>query len=384
MLTTIAFVTGGLLGGLGVGWSGRIRRRTASTASPVGLAPQDAAAPPGVVPAGDAAPDSALTWRDRCIQYRLSEEYLAAQTKQIIDEYSSLMAMSLAEAIERTQALREATAAAIANSEAAQTTTARVVTEASNAETLLSALASSLEKVEGMAQFIAAVASKTNLLSLNATIEAARAGETGRGFAVVAQEVKELATATAQSTSGISQTVEELRQEAAAVVTALRVMTEGVTGMDQAAVSVAEGMTSQQSALDDLDLKVNDAAAQMDLLSMLIRNVDRRHDPRVVASGTLTLTHDGTTVEAHLLDLSLGGLSCSVRRSVDLPVNAQVEVTLRLDGEQLRLPSVVRRRSQAQGRDHLGLEFLQPTPQQRDAVAAHITHLADEPEPAWS
>ena len=44
---------------------------------------------------------------------------------------------------------------------------------------------------------------QTNILALNASVEAARAGEHGRGFAVVAEEVRNLASKSANHTSGI-------------------------------------------------------------------------------------------------------------------------------------------------------------------------------------
>ncbi|MFC5702948.1 methyl-accepting chemotaxis protein [Cohnella faecalis] len=67
------------------------------------------------------------------------------------------------------------------------------------------------KSIRGMADAIAGIAYKTNLLALNASIEASRAGEQGKGFAVVAGEVRKLALQSNETAAVISSKVEEIR-----------------------------------------------------------------------------------------------------------------------------------------------------------------------------
>lgn len=74
-------------------------------------------------------------------------------------------------------------------------------------------LEESSQKVSKVTQLIGKFAAQTHLLALKASIEAARAGEEGRGFAVIADEVRDLASQSAEATADIASLVSDIQRE---------------------------------------------------------------------------------------------------------------------------------------------------------------------------
>ncbi len=140
---------------------------------------------------------------------------------------------------------------------------------------LASRTASSMDEINEQTQAIAdsitvidQIAFQTNILSLNAAVEAATAGEAGKGFAVVAQEVRNLASRSAEAAKEIKDLVESATQKANGGKAISNEMIEGYDKLNQNIHNTLE-------LINDVSTSSKEQFSAMEQINDTVNRLDR-------------------------------------------------------------------------------------------------------------
>ncbi len=188
---------------------------------------------------------------------KASEVAAAAQQSAFAMREAATTANGLIKAIENSQ---------VEVDSAAQVVT-RAAEQASHASSLSQTLSGHAEAIESIIGLIRDVAGQTNLLALNATIEAARAGDAGRGFAVVAQEVKSLASQTAQATDDIAAKISAIQISARSTLDANGAIHDIMQEVQKTAERIRTAMEVQTQTVTRITSAVDETALAADAMS---------------------------------------------------------------------------------------------------------------------
>lgn len=167
---------------------------------------------------------------------------------------------------------------------------------------------------EAIAGMILEISSQTNLLALNASIESARAGEAGRGFAVVADQIRQLAEQTKDSTEDITKIINELVENANAVVTSVEQSVDATQNQNEKILSAAE-------TFQKLEHNMSELIKDIDKIDNRIQGLSESNNKIVENISQLSATTEEVTASAQEAnDLS--------ERNLELAEQAKEAITL--------------------------------------------------------
>jgi len=176
------------------------------------------------------------------------------------DDKQVIGAVCAYETIEQEEALKELAATLTASISVLASTAEEITAQAEQLSGTSTELAKYAEGSQNKAKetnevlhMIKAISSQTNLLGLNAAIEAARVGEQGRGFGVVAEEIRKLATSSAESIKKGEMIIRGIQEQSAGTAQQVNNMNSVITYITEAISQLTEAVQQANSMGQRLD-----------------------------------------------------------------------------------------------------------------------------------
>ena len=139
------------------------------------------------------------------------------------------------------------------------------------------------------------IAFQTNILSLNAAVEAATAGEAGKGFAVVAQEVRNLASRSAEAAKEIKNIVESATLKANSGKDIAVQMIEGYNILN-------DNITQTIELISDIEVSSNEQLQGIEQINAAVNSLDKQtQENAIIAQKTNNIAIQANNLAENIL-----------------------------------------------------------------------------------
>jgi methyl-accepting chemotaxis protein len=238
-----------------------------------------------VMNTGNSLKDSTQTLSDTSLELKSSSSKQAAsleETAAALEEITATIQANTQSTIKMSKLAHELSISAQKGQELANQT-------AKSMDDINKEVSSINEAIEVIDQ----IAFQTNILSLNAAVEAATAGEAGKGFAVVAQEVRNLATRSAEAANEIKRIVQLATSKTKEGSEIANSMIEGYTSLNEnisITLDLIQNVTTASKEQSVGMVQINDAVNNLDQITQ--RNAQSASEANEIAKQTLKISNE--------------------------------------------------------------------------------------------